>query len=75
MIATVHQHLLLQRYEQFAKTLYAERKDEVIVGSYLSVAQANDGVCGMKKKKKRKDKLKAKTSVICLKNNFCIFTL
>ena len=57
MIATVRGHLLLQRYEQFVKTLYAELKDEVIVSFYLtktnlSVVQANVGVHAKKKKKK-----------------------
>ena len=55
MIATARGHLLLQRYEQFVKTLYAEPKDEVIIGSYLtktnlSVVQANDEVRANKKK-------------------------
>ena len=36
MIVTARGHLLLQIYEQFVKTLYAEPKDEVIVGSYLT---------------------------------------
>ena len=35
MIATVREHLLLQRYEQFAKTHYAEPNDEVIAFYYL----------------------------------------
>ena len=34
--ASVRRHLLLQIYEQFVKTLYAEPKDEVIVGSYFT---------------------------------------
>ena len=36
MIAAVCGHLLLQRYEQFVKTLDAEPEDEFIVGSYLT---------------------------------------
>ena len=52
--------LLLQRYEQFVKTFYAEPKDEVIVGSYLSVVQVNDGVRAKKKKKNTKDEGKSK---------------
>ena len=65
MIVTVHGHLLLQRYEQFIKTLYAEPKDEVIVRSCLtktnlSVVQANDGVPAKKKKNNTKDEVKSK---------------
>ena len=61
IIATVCGHLLLQRYEQFVKTLYAEPKNKVIVGSYLTktdlaVVHANDGVRAKKKKKNTKDK-------------------
>ena len=60
MIAKVCGHLLLQRYEQFVKTLYADPKDEVIAGSYLtkinlSVVRANDEVRAKKKKKNTKD--------------------
>ena len=65
MIATVRGHLLLQRYEQFVKTLYTEPRDEVIVGSYLtktnlSVIQENDGVRTKKKKKNTKDEVTSK---------------
>ena len=65
MIATIRGHLLLQRYEQFVKTLYAKPKDEVIVDSYLtktnlSVVQVNDGVRAKKKKKNTKDEVTSK---------------
>ena len=36
MIETVRGHLMLQKYGQFVKTLYAETKDEVIVSTYLT---------------------------------------
>ena len=54
MIATVCGHLLLQSFEQFVKTLFAELKDEVIVGYYLtkanlSIVQANDRVVQRKR--------------------------
>ena len=59
IIATVCGHLLLQRSEQFVKMLYAEPKNKVIVGSYLTntdlaVVQANDGVRAKKKKNNTK---------------------
>ena len=65
MIAKVRGHLLLQRYEQFVKTLYADPKDEVIAGSYLTkvnlpVVRANDEVRAKKKKKNTKDEVKSK---------------
>ena len=65
MIATVRGRLLLQRYEQFVKILYAEPKDKVIVGSYLkktnlSAVQANERVRAKKKKKNPKDDVKSK---------------
>ena len=36
VIVIVRRHLLLQRYEQFVRALYAEPKDEVNVGSYFT---------------------------------------
>ena len=58
VIASVRRHLLPQIYEQFVKTLYAEPKDEVIVGSYfteknLSVVLANDGFVQRRKRTQR----------------------
>ena len=52
------QDVLPQIYEQFVKTLYAEPKDEVIVGSYfteknLSVVLANDGFVQRRKRTQR----------------------
>ena len=46
--------LLLQSFEQFVKTLFAELKDEAIVGYYLtktnlSIVQANDRVVQRKR--------------------------
>ena len=54
MIATVCGHLLLQSFVQFVKTHFAELKDEVIVGYYLtktnlSIVQANDRVLQRKR--------------------------
>ena len=65
MIVTVCGHYILQRYEQFVKTFYAEPKDEVFIGSYLtktdsSVIQTNCGIRAKKKKKNTKDKVKSK---------------
>ena len=69
MIATVRGHLLLQRYEQFVKNLYAELKDEVIVGCYLtktnlSIVQMT-GFVQRGRERTQRMKRKAKTSVTC----------
>ena len=58
VIASVRRHLLPQIYEQFVKTLYAEPKDEVIVGFYFteknpSIVQANDGFVQRRKRTQR----------------------
>ena len=80
MIATVRGHLLLQRYEQIVKTLYAEPKDELIVGPYLikanlSVGQAHDGIRTKKKKKSTNDEVKGKDIRDTLKNNFSMYIM
>ena len=36
MVATVKNHMLIERYLQLVKTLYAEAKNEVILGSFLA---------------------------------------
>ena len=69
MIATVRGHLLLLRYEQFVKNLYAELKDEVIVGCYLtktnlSIVQMT-GFVQRGRERTQRMKRKAKTSVTC----------
>ena len=68
MIATVCGHLLLQSFEQFVKTLFAELKDEVIVGYYLtktnlSIVQANDRV--VQRKRNRAQGTMVKNKDIC----------
>ena len=69
MIATVRGHLLLLRYEQFVKNLYAELKDEVIVGCYLtktnlSIVQMT-GFVQRGRERTQRMKRKAKRSVTC----------
>ena len=69
MIGTVRGHLLLQRYEQFVKNLYAELKDEVIVGCYLtktnlSIVQMT-GFVQRGRERTQRMKRKAKRSVTC----------
>ena len=76
MIETVRGHLMLQKYGQFVKTLYAETKDEVIASTYLtktnlSVVQANDGFRARRKKKNTQNEVKSKDIREMLKNNFC----
>ena len=71
MIATVRGHLLLQRCEQFVKTLYAEPKDKVIVGSYLTKtnflpsSMQMTGFVQRRRKRTQRTRWKAKTSVSC----------
>ena len=36
MVATVKNHMLIERYLQLVKTLYAEPKNEVILGSFFA---------------------------------------
>ena len=69
MIATVRGHLLLLRYEQFVKNLYAELKDEVIVGCYLTKANLSivqmTGFVQRGRERTQRMKRKAKRSVTC----------
>ena len=54
MPGTVRNHLLLDRYTELVSTLYAEPKEEVIIGSYLVKGPAIE-ISLPKRKKKSKD--------------------
>ena len=60
MVATVKNHMLIEQYLQLVKTLYAEPKNEVILGSFLARLDAPKQIA--KKTKDPVPKKKPKTN-------------
>ena len=68
MVARVKNHMLIERYLQLVKTLYAEPKNEVILGSFLARLDAPPKQIAKKTKDQvpKKSQKPTETSGLCL---------